>query len=182
MTPSRFERFVAEGRPFVLSRHAAAVVVNEVLLDIERRIPVVGVSTCPILERCLVDAEQLARELRWRALVVVVGHGAISKRVSRDLPGLGVFGGFVRLWAPGLRRNSPRAVHKLFPVRGRDDGERVLRQVVRAVASCPPWSAPPRAEEETGTPERGASLGGSAVPYDPSCPTSHELGWWTSRG
>lgn len=151
MKSSRFEEFVEAGRPYKLSRDGVAALVDGFLLSPERGSPVVGVSTSPAFERCLVDPVQLANALRWRALVTFFEHGSVSGSLAKLLPKLPVFGGYVRLWMPLLSRDANGADHPLFPIRDVTHAACVQRQIVIAVTHRPRsrHTPPPRASRRT---------------------------------
>lgn len=184
MSASHFLRFAAAGRPCLIIGRSAIELVDEVLLDPVRQFPVVGVSTAPGLDRCLVDPERLARKLRGRALVVEVPHGCESRAIaSRLAPHLAVYGGFARIWGPGLSRCSAPEEHRLFRVFDEAGGEQVIGQIELAVR----YGLRPKVRRSPSGSGGSActdvtSSGGVHVPFDPTGPAVTELGWWSSRG
>ncbi|MEZ6036546.1 MAG: hypothetical protein R3F29_03630 [Planctomycetota bacterium] len=184
MSAHQFYRFATAGRPWSIIGRTAIELVDEVLLDPGREFPVVAVSTSPDLGRCLVDPDRLARELRGHALVVVVPHGHESWVIANRLaPELAVFGGFARVWMPGLNRNSASGEHRRFEVYDEAGGDQVIRQIVLAVCHGlkPEIRRPPSTTGE-GASKGVASTGGVHVPFDPTGPAVTELGWWSSQG
>lgn len=184
MSATHFLRFATAGRPWSIIGRAAIELVDEVLLDPDRQFPVVGVSTSSDLDRCLVDPERLARELRGHALIVVVPHGHESWAIANRLaPQLAVHGGFARIWMPGLSRCSEGAEHKVFPVYSDEGGDQVIGQIVLAVRYGLRTATRRSPSGSEGVAGLGvANSGGLHVPFDPTGPAVTELGWWSSRG
>jgi hypothetical protein len=186
MSSVRFGRFVSDGRPWLLARDGAGLLVDELLLDLEREFPVVGVSTHPHFGRSLVDPVRLAQELRGRALVAVIPHGRVSRIIEARLGrGLAVYGGFARIWRPGLCRNSSADGHKLFPVHDDAEGDRVLGEIVLSVChglQRPAIRSRSPVTDAGGFAKGPASRSGVHVPFDPAGPMVAELGWWSCRG
>lgn len=93
-----------------------AFVVAELLSPARTR-PIVGVSTPFHSLEPLFDVEELARRIGDAADVVVLATGRVTRALTAALPPrLDVFGGWIRLWWPGLRRDSLPADHPLFAV------------------------------------------------------------------
>ncbi len=184
MSAPHFLRFASAGRPWQIIGRAAIELVDEVLLDPDRQFSVVGISTSPDLDCCLVDPVRLARELRGHALVTVIPHGHESWVIANRLAAeLAVFGGFVRVWMPGLHRASSGAEHRLFRVYEEAGGDQVLGQIVLAVRYGLRPAIRRSPSVTGGDAGKGVSnTGGLHVPFDPTGPAVTELGWWSSRG
>jgi hypothetical protein len=91
--------------------------VRDEILSPSRRRPIVAVSTPFRSLEPLLDVEELARRLGEAADVVVVATGRTTRALTAALPPrLDVFGGWIRLWWPGLRRDALPADHPLFAV------------------------------------------------------------------
>src|SRR5262245_29514588 len=79
-----------------------AFVRGEVLSPARKR-PIVAVSTPFRSQAPLLDVEELARRIGEAADVVVVATGRTTRALTAALPPrLDVFGGWIRLWGPGL--------------------------------------------------------------------------------
>lgn len=109
---------------------------EETLLARERILPVVGLSTLPGEQYPWIDADRLAFELAGRALVVVLETGHATWALSAALPRrLDVFGGAVRIWWPGLERDSDPLEHVLFLIRDERAAEHARARILTAILS-----------------------------------------------
>lgn len=184
MSAPAFLRFASVGRPWPIVGRDTIELVDEVLLDPDRQFPVVGISTSPDRDRCLVDPVRLAKELRGQALVAIIPHGHESTVIANRLAAeLTVFGGFARIWLPGLLRTSASEEHKRFAVYDDVGGGRVLEQIVLAVRYGLRLAIRRAPSVIGGGAAKGtANVIGMHVPFDPAGPVVTELGWWSSRG
>ena len=117
LRPSRVEHFVRER-----------------LYAAERAKPIVGVSTRLPEDEPLIDAWRLAVELGDAAEVVLLRTGRTTDALNGVLPPrMGVFGGAVRVWWPGLRPVSTPEDHPLHFVWTNEDAERVAERILRSI-------------------------------------------------
>ena len=109
--------------------------VRDVLLDPERRVPVVAVTTNPRSRQPWLSPARLRAELGERARVCLLETGDVTWRLSSLLPDrLDVFGGAVRVWRPGLCATSDPMDHPLVFIFGPDKLERAHQRVLELVA------------------------------------------------
>ena len=173
-------RGLSRGCAFKIADHEAVSFVRKLLLDPERAFPVVGVTTHPIYGRCLVDFERLARELQGVALVAVVPTGPATFTVAAELSDdLAAFGGFVRIWMPGLDSASSGHEHPLFPLVSERAGVQALRTIalaarhaLRTVTRRRHGTSSRDSRKHAGTPTR------VAVAWNTEASDSGSLGWW----
>lgn len=91
--------------------------VRSELLSAGRTRPIVAVSTPFHSLEPLLDVDELARRLGDAADVVVVATGRTTRALTAALPPrLDLFGGWIRLWWPGMGRDALPADHPLFAV------------------------------------------------------------------
>jgi hypothetical protein len=173
-------RGLSRGCAFEVADHEAVSFVRNVLLDPERSVPVVGVTTHPIYGRCLVDFERLARDLRGVALVVVVPTGPATFTLADELSDdLAAYGGFVRIWMPGLHPASSGHHHPLFPLVSDRAGAQALRTIVLAARHALRLVA--RRRQSTSDSDSRMLVGAPArvaVPWNTDAGDSGSLGWW----
>lgn len=112
------------------------------IFDPQRVLPLIAVTTPGRFAPPHVDPEALAQAVAGAAHVALVPTGDVSWRLSELLPPkLEVYGGAVRIWWPGVGRDSDPYDHPLFFVWDEDDARRVTARVRAAVG------APASAEE-----------------------------------
>lgn len=173
-------RGLSRGCAFNVADHEAVSFVRDFLFDPERTFPVVGVTTHPIYERCLVDFERLARELQGVALVAVVPTGPATFTLADELSDdLAVYGGFVRIWMPGLHPTSSGRHHPLFPLANERAGRMALRTI--ALAARHALRLVGRVRRGTSTPHSRMAVGAPtrvAAPWNTEAGDSGSLGWW----
>ncbi len=136
------------GEPAYAEDRGGAAALAELLLDPDRVLPVVVISPVSSTRGPLVDPEAVAATLVGLAHVTVIDTPAITYDLT-ELVGqqLSVFGGSVRLWWPGLSRDSdPRAHHLWLPARLADPRnqpfERMLLRLLVTAASFRFGTAP----------------------------------------
>lgn len=177
---------LADARPFHVPAGLGVQFVHDVLLASNRWYPVVGVTVSRLYERSFVDAGELARELRGRALVVVLPDDEMTWTVAHWLGcDLGVHNGYVRVWRPGLGIGSSRRDHPLFRIERAEDAHDATRRIVLAVRYGPaPAVSPlpsPRPVPRPVQPMSVIAPRRVGVPYDPSGSLGADLGWWSSN-
>jgi predicted RNA-binding protein with RPS1 domain len=103
-----------EAPRLILEKDVAAFVVEE-LLSRDRKLPVVAVTTRLDSTRPSLDPDALATRLQGQARVVVLETGPSTHALGQALPTrLSVHGGAVRIWRPGLTKESDPAAHPLI--------------------------------------------------------------------
>ncbi len=108
--------------------------VHEVLLDPQRTVPVVAISTVPKTDHVWIQPQPLHDELGDSALVVIIETGDATWRLSGLLPDrLDVFGGAVRVWWPGLHADSNPYDHPLNLIFDERKADNTRRQIVRSI-------------------------------------------------
>ena len=130
--------------------------VRSELLAAGRSRPIVGVSTPFHSIEPLFDVEELARRLGDAADVVVVATGRATRALTAALPPrLDVFGGWIRVWWPGMGRNALPADHPLFAVMDPTSArtasfeiENRLRATARLASTAPIAAAVTRVESD----------------------------------
>lgn len=99
--------------------------VEEQLLAPDRTRPIVAVTSHPRAARGWVDPEELQRALGDLAEVVFLETGEATWALSEALPPrLDVYGGAMRVWWPGLSRESDPYDHRLYFAYSLDEAER----------------------------------------------------------
>lgn len=118
--------------------------VSDLLFAPSRRVPVVGITSHPSTPHCWIDPEELARALGDRAEVYALETGDPTWELTDALPDrLDVYGGAVRIWWPGLRRDSDPYDHKLYFIHSPADAERVFGKIVHAIQGAGSGTADP---------------------------------------
>lgn len=103
------------GQPHVLDAAGAERFVDDLLLNEDRRHPVLFISDDPRTLRPLVDPAELASELAGMAHVYYSLYGYPAALVSEKLgAALGCRNGAMRLWWPGLRPDSHPYEHRMY--------------------------------------------------------------------
>lgn len=88
---------------------------ERVLLNPERRLPVVCLTTIPATGRSPVDPETVVRVVGDRAIVVVIPTGPATFALVDGLAqGLEIYGGAMRVWRAPLNRDDDRATHPII--------------------------------------------------------------------
>ena len=108
----RFNGESLKSRAVRLTEDDAASFAKDVLLNPERRLPVVAVSENSF-GRCLADPDALQSRLLGIASVVVYGN-AVSQIIRRELPKLGCYNGAARVYAPELSPDDHPAMHRYW--------------------------------------------------------------------
>jgi hypothetical protein len=104
--------------------------VEEQLLAPDRIRPIVAVTSHPRTDRARVDAEALQRALGNLAEVVFLETGEPTWALSEPLPPrLDVYGGAIRVWWPGLTRESDPYHHRLYFAYSAAEAERAVRRL-----------------------------------------------------
>jgi hypothetical protein len=132
-----------------------AFVRGEVLSPARKR-PIVAVSTPFRSQEPLLDVEELARRIGAAADVVVVATGRATRALTAALPPrLDVFGGWIRLWWPGMGPHAVPDDHPLFavmdPASARNSSfeiDQLLRSSARLPSSAPIAAVVTRAEAD----------------------------------
>jgi len=92
---------------------------NELLSPVRAR-PIVAVTTPFRSQEPLLDVEEFARRIGALADVVVLATGRATRALTAALPPrLDVFGGWIRLWWPGMGAQAVPEDHPLSPVMDR---------------------------------------------------------------
>lgn len=118
---------------------AAAAELAGFVLDPQREVPIVAVTTRAGRSTPELDIAELAAELGDSAELCVIRTGEATWELAARLPPkLEVFGGAIRLWRPGVTPNSDPCHHPLFLVYGPED---VLRKRAMLLAQLDPASA-----------------------------------------
>ncbi|HVV87313.1 MAG TPA: S1 RNA-binding domain-containing protein [Kofleriaceae bacterium] len=126
----------------------AVAFANDVLFAPSRKRPVVAVTT-DAHGHLPIDVDRLARELDAQAELVALETGEATWALSDAMPDrLDVYGGAVRIWWPGLTRESDPYEHPLFFVKpGAAAG--VARRLLETIGGAPlPPAAPERRRPE----------------------------------
>jgi hypothetical protein len=111
--------------------------VDSTLLSPTRTLPIVAVTSHPGSDRGWIDPEALAHALANLADVVFLETGDPTWALADALPPLlDVYGGAVRIWWPGLTRESDPYAHRLYFVRGMADAARVQQVIVDSITAC----------------------------------------------
>lgn len=98
--------------------------VRSELLDPERERPIVAVTTNPSTGRFWVDPSALEERLGEWADVVALETGDTTWELADALPDrLDVYGGAMRIWWPGLTRESDPYDHKLYLLRSEQEAQ-----------------------------------------------------------
>lgn len=112
---------------------AADFAVN-VLMDPERKRPVVAVTTHRHADAPTIDLDELTGALKGHADVVALRTGEATWELSAALPSrLDVYDGAARIWWPGLTTTSDPYDHPLMFIYGPRDAEQVARRIVAAI-------------------------------------------------
>lgn len=119
MVVDRFEVFEdgwqVTGEPAYACDRDGARVLAELLLDPARVLPVVVVSPVSSIKGPLVDAHAISETLVGLAHVAVLDAPQITFDLTHFVgPHLSTFGGSVRVWWPGLNRDSDPREHQLW--------------------------------------------------------------------
>lgn len=108
--------------------------VDTVLLDPNRNKPVIGVTTHARTGHPWFPPEELESELQGTADVVLLETGEATWELGDALPPrLEVYGGAVRIWWPGLRRDSDPYEHRLFFIHSSNEAQAVFDSVLRTI-------------------------------------------------
>jgi hypothetical protein len=108
--------------------------VEHTLLAPDRKLPIVAITSHPGTNRGWIDPAELQAQLGDAAEVVFLGTGDATWALSEALPPrLEVYGGALRVWWPGLTRQSNPYDHRLYLVLHAADAERVRRDIVQAI-------------------------------------------------
>jgi hypothetical protein len=119
-----------------LTEHDVPEWVNATLLSPTRTKPIVGITTHQGSDRSWIEPDALARDLGELAEVVVIPTGEPTWALSESLPPrLEAYGGAIRIWWPGLTRESNPLDHRLYFVQGLADADRVRRAIVEAITA-----------------------------------------------
>jgi len=123
--------------PRILGVEEVEAFVRYELFDPGRNEAIVAVTTRSGEPEPLVSAARLAQELAGKARVVVIPTGVVTWRLTSELPArLGVYGGAVRVWMPGLSPGSDPFVHPLLMVFSQEDVARVVARI-RSILGIP---------------------------------------------
>jgi hypothetical protein len=108
--------------------------VEQHLLSPTRTRPIVAITSHPRTEGAWVDADSLQRTLGDLAKVVFLETGEPTWALSEALPPrLDVYGGAMRVWWPGLTRESDPHDHRLYFAFSAGEAERAVRRLVAEV-------------------------------------------------
>jgi predicted RNA-binding protein with RPS1 domain len=141
--------------------------VRETLFAPSRTIPVIAVTTSVTDRKPWLDPEELAETLGDRAQVVLLETGDATWALSAHLPPrLDAYGGAVRIWWPGLTRESHPFDHPLLLIRDRQEAEQARNRILSAIlgndaAAGRRGNWRPRAERADAQP-RGGDRGSDA--------------------
>jgi len=141
--------------------------VCSVLLSSERKRPVVALTTQPSTGRFWIDPSTVEQRIGEWADVVALETGDATWELADALPDrLDVYGGALRVWWPGLTRESDPYDHKLYLLRSEEEGQRRVAALEselrrrarprtssesRGLVSTRPAAAPPPEKPETVT-------------------------------
>lgn len=104
--------------------------VQEELLSPTRSRPIVAVTTYPSTGRFLIAPSTIEERIGKWADVVALDTGDPTWELADALPDrLDVYGGAMRVWWPGLTRESDPYDHRLYLLRSEDDALRRLAQL-----------------------------------------------------
>jgi hypothetical protein len=108
--------------------------VEQHLLFPTRALPIVAITSHPRTNGAWVDVEALQRTLGDLAEVVFLETGEPTWALSEALPPrLDVYGGAMRIWWPGLTRESDPHDHRLYFAYSAGEAERAVRRLVADV-------------------------------------------------
>ncbi len=133
ITPAA-RRIDASRVPFLVAR----------LFSATRKVPAVAVTTSATTGEPHLDPDALAADVGEAAEVYLIPTGEATWALSAALPEkLDVYGGAVRIWWPGLTRETSPYDHPLLFARSREDGEQGRRRVLAAIRPTPPPAPAP---------------------------------------
>jgi hypothetical protein len=117
--------------------------VRDELFDPGRSETIVALTTRAGEPEPLIPPRWLAQELAGRARVVVIPTGEATWRLKGQLPPLlDVYGGAVRVWWPGLARDSDPYLHPLLMLLAPEDAVRTAARLFAILGMAPPSSPP----------------------------------------
>ncbi|MEM6673104.1 MAG: S1 RNA-binding domain-containing protein [Planctomycetota bacterium] len=123
----------------------------------DRERPIVAITTDFRSKEFLLEPEDLESRVSDLAEVVAIPTGEATWTLSEALPAkLDVYGGAMRVWWPGLTRESNPYDHKLFLATNRDEAVAAAERIGRALREwsgepdCAAPAVPPIAVEVTG--------------------------------
>jgi len=137
--------------------------VRDELFDPHREKPLIALTTRVRDAEPLISPGWLAQEVAGRARVVVIPTGEATWRLKAALPPLlDVYGGAVRIWWPGVTRESDPYEHPLMLIPAPEDVPRVVARLfaqlglplsrtsgaARPAEAAPPAEPPNPREEE----------------------------------
>jgi hypothetical protein len=108
--------------PRILGVEEVEAFVRYELFDPERHDAIVALTTRSGEPEPLIPPARLVQELAGKARVVVIPTGVVPQR-------LGVYGGAVRVWMPGLAPGADPFVHPLLMVFTQEDVARVIARI-----------------------------------------------------
>lgn len=124
-----------------LPPEAATVFVREELLSPRRRRPVVGVTTRHRSRVPLIDIDALARQIGDVADIVVIESGRATRALTVAAPPrFDCLAGWMRLWWPGISKESRSEDHPLYALVDAAAAQRAVEEIDRqlhAVAAAP---------------------------------------------
>jgi len=137
--------------PRILGVEEVEAFVRYELFDPGRNEAIVAVTTRSGEPEPLIPPARLAQELAGKARVVVIPTGVVTWRLTSELPArLGVYGGAVRVWMPGLSPGSDPFVHPLMMVFTQEDVARVVARIRSIPGSRSQCGSPFRFRSRTG--------------------------------
>jgi predicted RNA-binding protein with RPS1 domain len=149
--------------------------VRDVLLSPHRKQPIVAATSHPRSSRAWKDPAELEQALAGEAEVVLLETGDATWALSEALPErLDVYGGALRIWWPGLTRESDPYDHRLYCVFSPADAVRVFEQIVTAVTGRTGRAAGRSAGATGHPPGRPAPVAAPAVTPAPAAPLPPE--------